>query len=228
MPKSASTFAFQLAKDIAESHSNQSKLRQLLPQELQCNFQTELDKTIQKIDEVIPDEEIYVIKTHCSLNEEVKALLVKGHAKAMVSYRNPYDIVVSLKDAGERERSKPVEKQRKYFTQIKTYEDALSKIPGILKIGEFWLKYPNILKIPFSRIAKDPLTAAQEIADYMGVSTANLSQIVESYVLNKKSIGEFNIGKEGRGHIEFSLSEDNDIKKKMDKFVMLYLEPLNN
>ena len=222
MPKSASTFAFLLARDIAQSHSDQVKLRQLLPEDLRDPFQDQLGAKIERISDAIPDEKLYVVKTHCLLNEAIKGLLVEGKAKAMVSYRDPYDVVVSIKDAGEAERQKPMHKQRQWFAQIKSYEDAVEWMPQILKIAESWLEYTDVLRIPFSKIAREPLNLTNEIANYMCVTTANVSKIVKPYISNKKSIEEFNVGVEGRGYGKFSLSENKDINKKMDYFLKLY------
>ncbi len=224
MPKSASSFAFTLAKDIAQTISNQWKLKQELQEELRNSFISgSLGSTLKKIDCYIPHKEIYVIKTHDLLDEETKELLLKGKAKAIISYRDPYDIVVSLKDTGEREQRKPQNKQRHYFTQIQSYEDALKKIPNILKNAKSWMDYKdtNLAKISFTEISQTPSVVAQKIADYMEVNV-DVHSIVEPYVSNKESILEFNKGLEGRGYKEFSLPEENLVKKKMDEFLKLY------
>ncbi len=225
MLKSASTFAFQIAIDIAQTHSDRGSLMQKLPQDLRASFIPEnLGLTLQKINEFIPKEEIYVIKTHCKLDEETEELLSKGLAKAMISYRDPYDIVVSLKDAGDIERRKDPTQQRPYFTKIKDYQDALKRLPYIMADAEPWLKEEKIHRIQFSEIASDPIKVAQEMANYMGVTVdqSKITQIIESYTSNKKSIIEFNVGIKGRGHKEFSLPETDPIKQEMDRFLKLY------
>ena len=225
MPKSASSFAFTLAKDIAQTKSDQMQLKSLLPEDLQDFFiVSDLGKNLTKISEFIPEEEIYVVKTHNPLDEATKALLLKGKAKAIISYRDPYDIVVSLKDTGDREKEKPQHKQRPYFTRIQSYEDALKKIPNILRNAKSWLDYEdmNLVKVSFTEIAQTPSAVAQKIADYIGVSV-DIHKIIEPYVSNKESILEFSKGVEGRGHKEFSLEDEDPIRKKMNRFIKLYL-----
>ncbi|MGB3401838.1 MAG: sulfotransferase domain-containing protein [Microcoleaceae cyanobacterium] len=231
MVKSASTFAFQLANHLAQTHSNQAELNQLLPEHLQARFiPKNLGETLQKLNSYLPNNgEIYVIKTHCFLDDETKKMLSEGKVKAAVSYRDPYDIVVSLKDAGEIERQREEHKQRPYFTEIQSYEDALKKLPPVLKEAKLWLDCEDTMQINFSRIANEPVVIAQEIADYMGVNIdpQKIVKIVESYTSDKSSIFEFNKGIEGRGQKELNLSDTDPIKKTMDEFVSQYLSKVS-
>ena len=224
MPKSASTFTFQLSTDIAYIHDDQWQLNKKLPEELQSTFIAEnLSQVISKIHKYIKNDQLYVIKTHCPLNDTLVKMIQEGNVKAIVSIRDPYDIVVSLKDAGDNERQKELSKQRQYFAEIKSYEDALKLIPAILKDASSWLKYSGSgkLDIPFYKIAREPLLAAREIARHIGVD-ADVSNIVDSYISNKQSIIEFNVGEIGRGKQLFLLAETNQIKKDMDKFIETY------
>jgi hypothetical protein len=224
MPKSASSFAFTLAKDIAQTKSDQMQLKSLLPEDIQDFFiVSDLGKTLTKISEFIPKEEVYVVKTHNPLDKETKELLLSGKAKALVSYRDPYDIVVSLKDAGERERRKPKHQQREYFTQITGYQEALEKIPNFLKNARSWLSFQDVdlLQISFSNISNNPQVIAENIAQYMDISI-DLLTLINPYISNKELILEFNKGEKGRGHKEFTLPEGDPIKQEMDRFLKLY------
>lgn len=225
MQKSASSFAFQLSKEVANTRYNQWELNQILPEELKPAFvANNLFETITKLIEYIHDDQIYVIKTHCALSEEVKELIREGSAKATISVRDPYDIVVSLKDTGETERRKELSKQREYFTKIMSYDDALKYLPPILKNVSSWLEYKKsgMLTIPFSRIAEDPIAVTQDIAQLLGV-TVDAAGIVEPYTSSKKPILEFNVGKQGRGRELLNLPECNEIKQSMDQFIKMYL-----
>ncbi|MDY6937870.1 MAG: sulfotransferase domain-containing protein [Cyanobacteriota bacterium] len=224
MPKSASSFAFTLAKDIAQTKSDQMQLKSTLPEDLRDFFIVSgLGKTLTRISDLIPEEEIYVLKTHNPLDKETQELLLSGKIKAIVSYRDPYDIVVSLKEAGDRERQKPKNRQREYFTQITGYEEALEKIPNFLNNARSWMEFQEtkLVKISFSDISKNPLIIAQNIAQHMGLEV-DTSKIANSYVSNKESILEFNKGVEGRGYQELNIPENNSIKKQMDEFIDLY------
>lgn len=225
MQKSASSFAFQLAKDIANTKNSQWQLNQRLPEELRSIFiPNNFADNLKKLGEYIKDDEIYVVKTHCPLNYKVKEMIKEGHAKASVSIRNPYDIVVSLKDTGDRERAKEAGQQRKYFTEIKNYTDAVKLLPPIMKNASSWLdnKDLGVLVIPFTQISQNPLEVAQDIAKLMNVDT-DVTELVESYTSNKQSILEFNVGQAGRGEKLLDLSEDNEITEDMDEFIKMYL-----
>lgn len=225
MQKSASSFAFQLAKDIADTNNSQWQLNQRLPEELRSVFiPNSFTDNLKKLSEYIEDDEIYVVKTHCPLNCEVKKMIQEGHMKASVSIRNPYDIVVSLKDTGDRERAKETSQQRQYFTQIKNYADAMKLVPPIVKNARSWLDHKDlgVLIIPFTDISQNPLQVAKNIAELMNVNT-DVAKIVESYTSNKQSILEFNVGQKGRGRKLLDLSEGNESTRDMDEFIKMYL-----
>ncbi len=228
MPKSASSFTYKLATSVACINTDQMKLQNLLPDKLKAQFiARHLEKTLQDINNYIPNnEDIYVIKTHCPLDRKVQRMLADGTAKAIVSYRDPYDIVVSLKDAGERERNKELHLQRQYFSQIQSYEDALDKLPYIIETAETWLNYEGILPVSFSKVTNQPLAVVKDIAEYLEIIITHQKavEIVEFYTSNRSLIPEFNVGIEGRGSKEFSLSNENPVKEMMDKFVVKYLK----
>lgn len=224
MPKSASTFTFQIAQDIAQTISDQIQLSSTLPEKLQHPYVGEgFDDALRTIIALIPDNEVYVIKTHLPLTEYTKGLILENQIKATVSYRDPYDITVSLKDAGQKERLREEKVQRKWFAQIKTHEDALKKVSDILKIAETWLNFPDSFKVPFPRITKETINVVRDMATYLQVPNTNIEVIVERYLSGRKPIGEFNVGVEGRGHQELKLPNDHKTKKEMDSFIELYL-----
>ena len=222
MQKSASTFTFQIAQDIAQTISDQIRLSSTLPEKLQHPYVGEgFDDALRTIIALIPDNEIYIIKTHHPLTEYVKSLLVENQIKAIVSYRDPYDIVVSLKEAGEKERLAGEKIQR--FAQIETYNRALNEVLAIIEIAEPWLKSPATFKVPFPKITKETVNVARDMATYLQIPNTNVTEIVELYLSGQKPIWEFNVGLEGRGHQELKLSDDNKVKKEMDRFICLYL-----
>ena len=233
MVKSASTFTFQLATRIAQTQSDQEEIRRSLPEHLSKRFiSNNLTSTLEEISNYLPNQsDIYVVKTHSPLDLGTQEMLSKGKIKATVSYRDPYDIVVSLKDAGEIERQKEVRQQRPYFCDIKSYEDALKKLPNVIQTARTWLDYEDILRVPFSSIANQPVVVGALMAKYMGINldSQEISKIVEYYTSNKKLIFEFNVGIEGRGNKdlnfkELNLSDKERIKKIMDDFISDYLK----
>jgi len=223
MQKSASTFAYQLAIDVAQMRSDQTHLQMNLPEDLQPKFTTSLDVTLSGLLDFIAQDEIYVIKTHNPVTWDVKELIQAGRVRGLVSYRNPFDIVISLIDAGERERQKNKNEQREYFSQIECQDDALQLMDVIMSHAKTWLDFDSdqILKIPFPKIAQFPTLVVQEIAAFMGVDV-DPGKIVHGYLTHQKPIYEFNVGKENRGERELIFSGDEQLKLEMEQFVRDY------
>lgn len=233
MPRSASTFAFQLARDIAQTQSDQEQIRQRLPSKLRNSYRERLDEDLEELIACVPAHQIYVVKTHCGFNPTIKAYLETEQAKAIVSYRNPYDVVVSLKEIGEAERSKPVTQQRQSFAQIQSYADALTWMPYTIKVANSWLEWQDerLLLVPFVEVVKDSTAVAEKIAAHLGVTQINAANIVKPYLANRSAIIEFNVGQSGRGQQIFDLPENQtllaqrpNIQKAMDRFVRRFIQ----
>jgi len=224
MPKSASTFAFQLARDFARTVSSQEELKARMPEDLKHPFLGDMKESLRRVSQCIPQYEIYVVKTHAPMSDRLKPMLTQGDVKAFATFRNPYDIVVSLKDAGETERHKEKERQREWFTNIKTYEDALQHLPPILNAASDWLQRPDVLKLSFSAIKNQALSVAKQIAAHMGITDLDVDAFVKKYLSKKELIGEYNVGAEGRGYKEFSLPDHDPVKQQMDQFIRQYMQ----
>jgi hypothetical protein len=236
MPKSASSFICQLAIDIAQSHSDQNRLLLGLPSHLQGDFfHNDLEHKLPDFCAAIPEQAIYVIKTHDPLTEALKAELQAGRARAIASYRNPYDIAVSLKDAGVRERKSPLSQQRPFFVNIRNDKDALIQIPYHLKCARSWLTFAqsqenagSVLAFAFEQIVHDTHRVAEAIATHMGItsdiSAIDISAIVTPYQINQQKILEFNVGRSGRGMQELDLAKiptylENNINEFVNEFL---------
>lgn len=223
MPKSASTFAFQLARDIANTHTSINTVRQKLPEDLDKLFFQELYPVLPRLQRSIKSEELYVIKTHCFPDAQTLSMIRQGLAKVIISIRDPYDIIVSHKEAGDIERKKALADQRS-FAKLHTYEDIFSIIPKKLLIASSWIEQlDKKLVIKFSDIKNTPQTVAMNIAKFIGVDKKYVNEVLDKYLVEGKRIVEFNKGIEGRGRKEINVPIPSELKGFMDEFCSLFL-----
>ncbi len=234
MPKSASTFTMQLTSALVACKSDQRSVYNSLPERVKSKFYKNtrfievVDQTIYDLVDAVSHDQVLVIKTHSSLSESVKSVLMSGNALGIVNYRNPYDIIVSLKDAGERERLRKKPDQRQGFTRIKSIDDAKLGIKKIIKNGITWLdeKLDSLLYIPYESIEKTPFQVASDINIFLqlNIDSESITTIVNRFINDKSRIGEYNVGVSGRGaEISFNKSE-RKLVKEIDSFIDLYLK----
>ena len=203
MPRSASSFAYLIAYEIIRAKDDQRVLNEGLPLELRESFLSEdvLRQYLPILLDRIPNEKIYLIKSHTSLFPELRKAIRKNQIKAIFTYRDPIDIGLSLLEAGVIERKKSQDFQRIYFSSIYHPLDALKKLRPIMKKARTWLKARDSLrieKILFSDITQYPDMIAASIGALLGREIDPV-KIVEPYVSKKREITEFNIGLSGRG-----------------------------
>jgi hypothetical protein len=254
MPKSASSFTFQLAaalvdckykvyKSLPEEDSLYINKLELgtynntytsLPERVKSHFFLKslyidkLDQAIYDLVDTLPSDQVLVIKTHSPLSKPIESVLESGNALAIVNYRNPYDIIVSLKDVGERERLKEKSQQLQGFSRIKSIDDAKALIPKIIKGAKTWLdkKSKSLLYVSYQSVEKTPFNVAWDINEFLQLNLKpnSIDTIVDYFISDKSKIKQYNIGVSGRG-AEISFSEsDKELVEEMDSFVNLYLK----
>ena len=224
MPKSATSFAFQLASSIANQQTRQHVLQQTLPEPMRNRFL--LDRIGEQVDqllEFIPRDAHYVVKTHSPLDERLRGHIADGNVRGCISIRNPFDIAVSLMDAGKRERTLPSGKQRAYFTQIHNQRDAIDLLPHIMDNARTWLDslFDQLVTIPFVQISEKPYGVVEQICQSMGIR-ADPNAIATPFLQDKTSILEFNIGRSNRWNTELDLSPNDSIVREMKRFTKQY------
>ena len=141
LPKSASSFTWRIACAIAGGDKLQNVTSRQLPDEISNRFVQPLDERCLAILELLPPGLTYVPKTHGPLSAAIQILVSAGLAKAVVSVRNPYDMVASLIDVGVSERKRSPEKQRIAFASIESFEDALDYTLRCIDSCREWLDY---------------------------------------------------------------------------------------
>jgi hypothetical protein len=226
MPKSASSFAFQLAAAVAGHLSKQSETINKMPEHLRASYFDDINVQFKELDSLVSRQDILVLKTHGPLGPDVKQKILNGQALASITLRDPYDILVSLLDAGTRERERPESEQRPFFSRIFTMEDALTRIPYQLHSASVWMNHvgdsANCLILRFDELTMNPASAVGKFAEHMDV-ICDHDSIAQSFISDKSKIREFNVGKSGRGHTEIEVPERHPVKSLMDKFIERYL-----
>ena len=224
MPKSASSFAFQLASSIANQRTRQHVLQQTLPESMRNRFILDhLGDQVERLLEYIPPDAHYVLKTHSPLDERLGRQIANGNVRGCVSVRNPFDIAVSLMDAGKRERALPPAQQREYFTQVHSQRDAIDLLPHIISNARTWLdsKFGPLLTIPFTHISQTPFKVVEQICESMQI-VADPNTIATPFLQDKTSILEFNVGLSNRWNTELDLPPDDPVVKEMEQFTAHY------
>ncbi|NES89355.1 tetratricopeptide repeat protein [Okeania hirsuta] len=238
MPKSASTFTFQLASALVDCKYSQSKVYKSLPEKTKRHFYKntrfieKLDQAIYDLVDIVPSDKVLVIKTHSPLSKPVESVLESGNALAIVNYRNPYDIIVSLKDVGEKERLKKKSERHKGFAKIKSIDDAKVLIPDFIRKAKTWLdkKSESLLYVSYQEVEKIPFNVARDINEFLQLNLEpnSIDTIVDGFISDKSKIGQYNIGVSGRG-AEISFSEsDKKLVEEINSFVDLYFQGGDN
>jgi len=201
-PKSASSFMWKMSCNIAGGDKKQQVISRQLPVSLNKRYMQSIDERWLAILELLPPDVTYAIKTHAQISEIGQALVSAGVAKAVVSVRNPYDLVASLIDVGVSERARPPDKQRVSFTSIYTMDDAVHVVLHSINICREWLQFAEQYDLPvihFEHVVNQPEMIATRIAGLLGLSV-DAAAVVAPFLENKaEKIPEFNVGISGRG-----------------------------
>lgn len=108
IPKSASTFTFQLTQKVLEisGYSNDIMPPEIIRPNLTDNYLDILNQEIITMVDEFAQDTIIVVKIHAPISDAVKDLLDTDRAYALANYRDPRDIALSYVDHGQRSRSK--------------------------------------------------------------------------------------------------------------------------
>jgi hypothetical protein len=234
MPKSASTFVFQLLKRILnKSGYNFQDYRGEMSKERSSAFQR-----ISSIDDLeyynskIPGDFPFLIKTHSEISPDMQKYIVEQKHLVFATYRDPLDIAISLFDVGESERKRPQEQQRKFFTSILTIDDAIAALPSIVKKAERWLEQDGVVKISYRDINDNVNSVFDTIVSTLNNTdlTADFSllsktEILEPFLSNKKdNISTFNVGGVGRWKGKMTDEQVDYVKTKYADFRAKWIE----
>lgn len=219
MPRSASTFIWQLTYDIINYTNKQHEFKQLLEPHQRPNFIYDISKEIDSISTAIPDDAFYLIKTHGEYSEALRPFETRNELKIICSIRNPYDLCVSWMDVHQKEMKEG--KPRPGFEEANTLEKVVEVVKRDISIAEEWLGAENPLVFKYEEITGDHGHLIDSIVNHIGIETYLYDKVYNFY-LDKANITEFNKGVSGRGE-ELKSRLDEDTKKIFDTFIDRYL-----
>ena len=194
--KSGSTFLFQVAL-AAAAHANgveQGKLRkEFFPESVNLsNYAPQpTDEIIDTIEQYLPEGKYYVLKTHGEITPKIHSRLQDRTLKALISFRDPRDCAIAMRDAGAKDRATGNDR---FFSTLENLNDTLKHVKfgwsGVRK----WAKCDEVLKIPYYLTSTDQNRAVQLICNHIGLGRFTNSVQMKFSGEGKSKIGEFNQG----------------------------------
>lgn len=219
IPKSASTFAWQLIKHVAiagglpvASLTTRSKGRDA-PEDYIDPVSAE---NIRLIEADIGNAPV-VIKTHGDATPEAAQLVSEGTALVFASYRDPRDIALSLLDHGARSRTKGGAD----FAIYREPTDTLELIEHQILRFENWVQLCNPLLISYDEICFATQTTVLRIAGRLGVEV-DAGAIANEFCSAKDRIGQFNKGERRRFEREMGLTTRKLFLENFSNFYARY------
>lgn len=223
LQKSASTFCFQLAYDIAwcSGHDQTALWDAFLRPSARDRYLPIDAFPVRDVAEAVPRDRVLVIKTHSPMSDDARSLLAEGLIRASATFRDPRDAAVAVLDAASKGRERT---KNEAFGEVCTMADAIDLIADNLPNTTGWLADPRVLKLPFDLLATEPVAATHRLADYMGLEV-DAAEIVKPYLTGRKAIFEFNEGLGGR-HRERMTAADLDYARQRFGAHIEYFEEL--
>jgi len=187
LPKSASTFVYQLTAGIlvAAGHDQAAIRRDHLPEELRADDLPLVPETLHTLLESVPVASILTVKTHYPL-ESVRELAVNTQVRGIVTVRDPRDAILSFMDFAPRVQIDPARAAllRKYPRPGNTapvtagrprwdvdFDVALRFYVDRCREAMAWWEAPGFLRVTFGEIVEAPRAVARRIADHLGLNT---------------------------------------------------------
>ena len=219
MPKSASSFAFQLVCEMARLEGfDQFKLRtEYFEGEAQDAFQMLNDNNFPEFVNAVPRDGLCVIKTHGAYCKAIEVALDEGRARALATFRDPLDIAVSLLDTGESERARPEAEQRAWFANIHTLTDTLKTIDWSVSEADKWLSDDSVVNVSYRSLFEDPLAVATDLQAHFDLGD-HAAEVCDRLLSDKTRILEYNVGGIGRWKNRLSDPEADFLKERYESF----------
>ena len=195
VPKSGSTFIFQVAKDVTAAINGMSHYQAksaFFPGMIVPDFVPHPnDEFIEPLMERLPRGAAFVVKTHGALTPLIRSAIRAGDIKAVVSFRDSRDTIISMLDAGESDRRKGAIRS---FAALHKTEDAIGPARHGWRVARDWICCDGVLPIPYYLTATDQNVVIRKICNYMNASHSFYS-IFPRYARNKTvKITEFHKG----------------------------------
>jgi hypothetical protein len=192
VPKSGSTFIYQIAKDALAAingFSHREAKERFFPGESVPDFVPQpTDEIIERLSGRLPAGSIFVIKTHGRLTPLISAGLATGKIKALTSFRDPRDTVVSMLDTGERDRRRGADRS---FGKLFHIDDAVRPARHAWKVAREWLSNASVLPIPYYLTASAQNEVIKLVFNHLGASAPDASLQAHYASEKEKRITEF-------------------------------------
>jgi hypothetical protein len=219
MPRSASTFVWQLTYDLINYNHKQHKLKQLLQPQQRPNFIYDVGQELPSIMDTIPDHEYYLIKTHGDYHPSFNNYEKNGQLKIICTIRDPYDLCVSWMDVHQKEQG--MSERRVGFEEADSLDKVTQVVLRDINIAEKWLSSSHSLIFRYSDILEDHSQLIKSIVDHIGLEVYLYEKVYKFYQ-DKRNITEFNVGVQGRGEA-FKKQLSKPIRQRFDEFIETYL-----
>jgi hypothetical protein len=208
--KSGSTFLWQIAVAAAARANGlpQHQYRKtIFPDGVETHdFATQpTDEIIMTIEKYLPDEKFYVLKTHGSITPLISERVKGKGLIAFTSFRDPRDCVISMLDAGVKDRAK---NNDRFFGKLLEVKDALRpvKFEWSARARE-WTKCAGVLKIPYYLIASAQDRVVQLICTRIGLAKFTNDVQAQFRDGGKETITEFHKGIPDRFFDDMSIAD---------------------
>ena len=216
IPKSASTFTFQLTQKVLElsGYSNDIMPPEIIRPNLTENYLDILNQEIITMVDEFAQDTIIVVKTHAPISDAVKDLLDTDRAYALANYRDPRDIALSYVDHGQRSRSKG----QPFFAPFHDPKQALKPLKQHYDDFKGWYMSHNVKSILYDDICFNSLSTLSEIIRFLGLNI-DADTVLESFIDKENTIGQFNKGKKQRYIDDMNDSDKLIFEKELKEFI---------
>ncbi|MEM7269413.1 MAG: hypothetical protein AAF401_09180 [Pseudomonadota bacterium] len=212
LPKSGSSLAFRLTRRFFKrNRRNQPKApAELLGHDGPQNYIVE--PTPERVEGLLKFAEsrrtCLVLKTHAAPNEAVASLLRERRVAAHAVYRDPREVVLSLMDAGARNRARG----RVAFANVHDLEDAIAFLEPQIASLERWLKLPTVFPAFYDDFVWSLTPLVQRLQRQTGLRRASQEDVLEGF--NEKAGLGFNKAAPARWRAELPEEDADRIRSK--------------
>lgn len=199
MPRSASTYIWQITFELINSKYHQYDIKDQLPDEVKADFIYYSHKAIPILLDHLPENVCYLLKTHGDFHPDLRKYEEQGQIKVICCYRNPYDIIQSWTDVVKKEQQKPASERRVGFAEVECYEDILDRVLRDVKICRDWLTgLYDPLEFQYRRTIRSLDENIIKLSRFLNIDDFDL-ETIKSLNSSNGQILEFNKGLIGRG-----------------------------
>ncbi len=231
IPKSGSTLAFELLRGILLSAGQEQEVLHNdreggTYRGTQRNFLNKITRErIESMIERTGPDRVIAVKTHSSFSPDMFRWLEERQAardiQVIASYRDPRDICLSLRDAGERSRNRG----RGAFVSVKDLEEAMANVERRIVAFRRWGALRGTLRLGYDVTAFDPDKAIDAMEAAVGIKGDRF--FVHKYAFEEAYTLK-NVAKRDRYVDELSDEEKHILAYAFRKFIRQVIERDND